>query len=159
MWVEPVAKQLDAVVAIGDLYRFDRFAAPAQLWEELQARFPDLLTPPEPAALAQDLVGRRWMVEPDSGRTTPLVVQGELMRRLASGRGRRSSAEALASRWSGRRLDGLPGSVGVWWRSPRRSASALTAAREAATRLLQRSATSSHHRCPAAQRSAPISPW
>jgi RNA polymerase sigma factor (sigma-70 family) len=44
VWVEPVAKQLDAVVAIGDLYRFDRFAAPAQLWEELQARFPDLLT-------------------------------------------------------------------------------------------------------------------
>jgi hypothetical protein len=70
VWVEPVAKQLDAVVAIGDLYRFDRFAAPAQLWEELQARFPDLLTPPEPAALAQDLVGRRWMVEPDSGGTT-----------------------------------------------------------------------------------------
>jgi hypothetical protein len=28
VWVEPVAKQLDAVVAIGDLYRFDRFAAP-----------------------------------------------------------------------------------------------------------------------------------
>jgi RNA polymerase sigma factor (sigma-70 family) len=44
MWVEPVAKQLDAVVAIGDLYRIDRFAAPARLWEELQARFPDLLT-------------------------------------------------------------------------------------------------------------------
>ena len=44
VWVEPVAKQLDAVVAIGDLYRFDRFAAPARLWEELQARFPDLLT-------------------------------------------------------------------------------------------------------------------
>jgi RNA polymerase sigma factor (sigma-70 family) len=43
-WIEPVAKQLDAVVAIGDLYRFDRFAAPARLWEELQARFPDLLT-------------------------------------------------------------------------------------------------------------------
>jgi RNA polymerase sigma factor (sigma-70 family) len=46
VWVEPVAKQLDAVVAIGDLYRFDRFAAPARLWEELQARFPDLLTSP-----------------------------------------------------------------------------------------------------------------
>jgi RNA polymerase sigma factor (sigma-70 family) len=44
VWIEPVAKQLDAVVAIGDLYRFDRFAAPAQLWEELQSRFPDLLT-------------------------------------------------------------------------------------------------------------------
>ena len=44
VWIEPMAKQLDAVVAIGDLYRFDRFAAPAQLWEELQSRFPDLLT-------------------------------------------------------------------------------------------------------------------
>jgi hypothetical protein len=44
VWVEPVARQLDAVVAIGELYRFDRFAAPARLWEELQARFPDLLT-------------------------------------------------------------------------------------------------------------------
>jgi hypothetical protein len=31
VWVEPVARQLDAVVAIGDLYRFDRFAAPARL--------------------------------------------------------------------------------------------------------------------------------
>jgi hypothetical protein len=44
MWIEPVAKQLDTVVAIGELYRLDRFTAPAELWEELQARFPDLLT-------------------------------------------------------------------------------------------------------------------
>jgi RNA polymerase sigma factor (sigma-70 family) len=43
MWIEPVAKQLDAVAAIGDLYRFDRFAAPAELWDDLQARFPELL--------------------------------------------------------------------------------------------------------------------
>jgi len=43
VWIEPVAKQLDAVAAIGDLYRFDRFAAPAQLWDDLQARFPELL--------------------------------------------------------------------------------------------------------------------
>jgi RNA polymerase sigma factor (sigma-70 family) len=43
VWIEPVAKQLDAVVAIGDLYRFDRFAAPAELWNDLQARFPELL--------------------------------------------------------------------------------------------------------------------
>jgi RNA polymerase sigma factor (sigma-70 family) len=43
VWIEPVAKQLDAVAAIGDLYRFDRFAAPAQLWADLQARFPELL--------------------------------------------------------------------------------------------------------------------
>jgi RNA polymerase sigma factor (sigma-70 family) len=42
-WIEPVAKQLDMVTAIGDLYRFDRFAAPAELWDDLQARFPDLL--------------------------------------------------------------------------------------------------------------------
>jgi hypothetical protein len=28
VWLEPVAKQLDAMVAIGDLYHFDRFAAP-----------------------------------------------------------------------------------------------------------------------------------
>jgi RNA polymerase sigma factor (sigma-70 family) len=43
VWIEPVAMQLDAVEAIGDLYRFDRFAAPAELWEDLQARFPELL--------------------------------------------------------------------------------------------------------------------
>jgi RNA polymerase sigma factor (sigma-70 family) len=43
VWIEPVAKQLDTVVAIGDLYRFDRFAAPAELWDDLQSRFPDLL--------------------------------------------------------------------------------------------------------------------
>jgi hypothetical protein len=43
LWIEPVAKQLDDVVAIGDLYRFDRFAPPAALWSELQGRFPDLL--------------------------------------------------------------------------------------------------------------------
>jgi RNA polymerase sigma factor (sigma-70 family) len=44
IWIEPVAKQLDAVAAIGDLYRFDRFAAPAELWENLQIRFPELLS-------------------------------------------------------------------------------------------------------------------
>ena len=43
VWIEPVAKQLDTVAAIGDLYRFDRFAAPAELWADLQARFPELL--------------------------------------------------------------------------------------------------------------------
>jgi RNA polymerase sigma factor (sigma-70 family) len=43
VWIEPLAKQLDAVVAIGDLYRFDRFAAPAELWEDLQERYPGLL--------------------------------------------------------------------------------------------------------------------
>jgi RNA polymerase sigma factor (sigma-70 family) len=43
VWIEPVAKQLDTVAAIGDLYRFDRFAAPTELWNDLQARFPELL--------------------------------------------------------------------------------------------------------------------
>jgi RNA polymerase sigma factor (sigma-70 family) len=43
VWIEPLAKQVDDVVAIGDLYRFDRFTAPAALWDELQERFPELL--------------------------------------------------------------------------------------------------------------------
>jgi RNA polymerase sigma factor (sigma-70 family) len=43
VWIEPLAKQLDMIVAIGDLYRFDRFAAPATLWDDLQARFPELM--------------------------------------------------------------------------------------------------------------------
>jgi RNA polymerase sigma factor (sigma-70 family) len=43
-WVEPAARQLDDVVAIGELYRFDRFAPPATLWADLQRRFPELLT-------------------------------------------------------------------------------------------------------------------
>jgi RNA polymerase sigma factor (sigma-70 family) len=43
VWIEPVAKQLDDVVAIGDLYRFDRFAAPASLWDDLRQRYPELL--------------------------------------------------------------------------------------------------------------------
>ncbi|MGH3010945.1 MAG: RNA polymerase sigma factor [Gaiellaceae bacterium] len=44
VWIEPVAQQLDAVEAIGDLYRFDRFVAPAELWDDLQGRFPELLS-------------------------------------------------------------------------------------------------------------------
>jgi len=44
VWIEPVAKQLDTIDAIGELYRFDRFAAPAQVWDDLQARFPELLS-------------------------------------------------------------------------------------------------------------------
>lgn len=44
VWIEPAARQLDDLVAIGDLYRFDRFAAPAALWDHLQARYPEILT-------------------------------------------------------------------------------------------------------------------
>jgi hypothetical protein len=43
VWIEPYAKQLDALSAIGDLYRFDRFAAPATLWNDLLDRYPELL--------------------------------------------------------------------------------------------------------------------
>jgi RNA polymerase sigma factor (sigma-70 family) len=43
VWIEPVARQLDEVVAIGDLYRFDRFAAPAGVWDDLRQRYPELL--------------------------------------------------------------------------------------------------------------------
>lgn len=42
-WIEPVAKKDDDVAAIGDLYRFDRFTAPAALCDDLQRRYPDLL--------------------------------------------------------------------------------------------------------------------
>jgi hypothetical protein len=42
VWLEPVAKQLDAIDVIGELYRFDRFAAPAEVWDDLQSRFPEL---------------------------------------------------------------------------------------------------------------------
>jgi RNA polymerase sigma factor (sigma-70 family) len=47
VWIEPVARQLDEVIAIGDLYRFDRFAAPDALWDDLQRRFPTLLAASE----------------------------------------------------------------------------------------------------------------
>lgn len=43
VWLEPLAKQLDDIVAIGDLYRFDRFAAPEALWDDLRQRYPELL--------------------------------------------------------------------------------------------------------------------
>jgi RNA polymerase sigma factor (sigma-70 family) len=43
VWIEPVARELDEITAIGDLYRFDRFSAPAQLWDELRERYPALL--------------------------------------------------------------------------------------------------------------------
>jgi RNA polymerase sigma factor (sigma-70 family) len=45
VWIEPLAKQLDEVVAIGDLYRFDRFVAPEALWNDLVERYPTLLDP------------------------------------------------------------------------------------------------------------------
>jgi hypothetical protein len=32
------------MLAIGDPYRFDRFTAPARLWDDLQQRYPELLT-------------------------------------------------------------------------------------------------------------------
>ena len=44
VWIEPAARQLDELVAIGDVYRFDRFAAPAALWDGLRARYPELLS-------------------------------------------------------------------------------------------------------------------
>ena len=42
VWIEPAAKQLDDVVAIGELYRFDRFTAPGALWDDLRSRYPVL---------------------------------------------------------------------------------------------------------------------
>jgi hypothetical protein len=39
---ERLSHELDQVVAIADLYRADRFAAPGQIWEDLRLRFPEL---------------------------------------------------------------------------------------------------------------------
>lgn len=36
-------RPVESSVRIGDLYRFDRFAAPAELWADLQRRYPELL--------------------------------------------------------------------------------------------------------------------
>jgi RNA polymerase sigma factor (sigma-70 family) len=40
---ERAADQIEDVVAIGNLYRSDRFAAPASIWSQLHAAMPDLL--------------------------------------------------------------------------------------------------------------------
>ncbi len=40
---ERVADQIDDIVAIGSLYRRDRFAAPIDIWSQLRATMPDLL--------------------------------------------------------------------------------------------------------------------
>lgn len=41
--IEQIADDIDAVVAIGSLYKADRFAAPAQIWEHIQTEFPTLV--------------------------------------------------------------------------------------------------------------------
>jgi hypothetical protein len=38
-----LADQIDPAVAVGELYRADRFAAPQQVWEQLQRTCPDLI--------------------------------------------------------------------------------------------------------------------
>lgn len=42
--LEQIAGEIDAVVAIGSLYRADRFEAPARIWAHLQTEFPTLVT-------------------------------------------------------------------------------------------------------------------
>jgi DNA-directed RNA polymerase specialized sigma24 family protein len=48
---ERVADQIETVVAIGDLYRRDRFAAPYDVWQSLRTSMPELIDgPPEAPA-------------------------------------------------------------------------------------------------------------
>ena len=47
--IETVGSQIDAIVAIGDLYKRDRFAAPASVWSDLAAAMPELVDATEPA--------------------------------------------------------------------------------------------------------------
>jgi RNA polymerase sigma factor (sigma-70 family) len=42
--LDTIADQVDTAVAIGELYRADRFAAPDQVWAHLQRACPDLFT-------------------------------------------------------------------------------------------------------------------
>lgn len=41
--LEAVGDQIETAVAIGELYRSDRFAAPAEVWQQLRHSCPDLL--------------------------------------------------------------------------------------------------------------------
>ena len=41
--LDTLADQIDVAVAIGELYRADRFAAPAQIWQDLRQACPDLV--------------------------------------------------------------------------------------------------------------------
>ena len=47
--LDAIADQIDVAVAIGELYRADRFAAPTEVWEQLQRACPDLLDGSGPA--------------------------------------------------------------------------------------------------------------
>ena len=48
--LDALADQVDTAVAIGELYRADRFAAPTQVWEQLRRACPDLFADPSPSA-------------------------------------------------------------------------------------------------------------
>jgi hypothetical protein len=54
LWIEPVVKQLDDVVAIGDLYRFDRFAAPNALWRTCASATRRCSTRPDGSVLGKN---------------------------------------------------------------------------------------------------------
>jgi hypothetical protein len=41
--LDTLADQIDAAVAMGKLHRADRFAAPAQIWQDLRQARPDLV--------------------------------------------------------------------------------------------------------------------
>lgn len=43
---ERAADQIETIVEIGNLYRQDRFATPASVWERVQAAIPDVLSSP-----------------------------------------------------------------------------------------------------------------
>jgi RNA polymerase sigma factor (sigma-70 family) len=53
--LEVVADQIDTVVAIGELYRADRFAAPDDVWRHLRRTCPDLLDGPTASATTDSI--------------------------------------------------------------------------------------------------------
>ena len=55
--LDTLANQIDVAVAIGELYRAGRFAAPAQIWQDLRQACPDLVQPKHSSDRAANVGG------------------------------------------------------------------------------------------------------
>lgn len=62
-----VGEQIEAAVAIGELYRADRFAAPEEVWRQLRESCPDLLADPERRADPAQCADPERRADPESG--------------------------------------------------------------------------------------------
>jgi hypothetical protein len=79
--IEPPAKQLDTVVAIGDPHGFDRCAAPAQLWDGAA-----VTVPRTPAFVLMASALKEEPASQSAGACGELARAGHARRRLAPAR-------------------------------------------------------------------------